>query len=313
VRGNVRTTAIPVRNIVGHPVCFRREWVNLFLHLAKIRISLLATLSTATGYLLATEKITIHMLVPTAAVFLLACGSCALNQYQEREIDQWMERTRSRPIPSGRLTPQTALGVSLGLILSGALTLFFASRGLTLALGLSAVLWYNLIYTPLKQKTAFAAVPGALVGAIPPALGWVAGGGEILDPRIGGVALFFFIWQIPHFWLLLLDASKDYENAGLPSITQFFSTRQIKRVVFIWLLSTGVSALTFPSFGLIHFDSVQLSLLIATSWFLWGAFHFFSPSPRASTLRVAFMKLNAYALAVLLLLSVDRFLFVIWS
>jgi protoheme IX farnesyltransferase len=313
VRGNVKTTAIHVRSIVGHPVTLRREWASPFLHLAKIKISLLATLSTATGYLLATGKITIHMLVPTGAVFLLACGSCALNQYQEREIDRWMERTRSRPIPSGRLNPETALWVSLGLILSGALILFFGAGDLALALGLFAVLWYNLIYTPLKQKTAFAAVPGALVGAIPPALGWVAGGGEILDPRIRGVALFFFIWQIPHFWLLLLDASKDYENAGLPSITRFFSTRQIKRIVFIWLLSTGVSALTFPSIGLIHFRSVYLFLLVATSWFLWGTFHFFSSCHRVSNFRIAFMKLNAYALAVLLLLSVDRFLSVVWS
>ena len=250
MRKKVRTTAIDVRSIAGRQAYLRREWVNLLLHLVKIKISLLATLSTATGYLLATEKITIHMLVPGAAVLLLACGSCALNQYQERAIDQRMERTKSRPIPSGRLNPETALWISIGLILSGALILYFGAGDLALALGLFAVLWYNLIYTPLKQKTAFAAVPGALVGAIPPALGWVAGGGSILDPRIGGLALFFFLWQIPHFWLLLLDSSKDYENAGLPSITRFFSTRQIKRIVFIWLLATGVSALTFPSFGL---------------------------------------------------------------
>jgi protoheme IX farnesyltransferase len=313
VRENVKTTAINVRRIAGHQAYSLREWFNLLLHLGKIKISLLATLSTATGYLLATGKVTIHMLVPTAAVFLLACGSCALNQYQERETDQWMERTKSRPIPSGRLNPQTALWVSIGLILSGSFILFCGTGDLALALGLFAVFWYNLIYTPLKQKTAFAAVPGALVGAIPPALGWVTGGGRILDPRIGGVALFFFIWQIPHFWLLLLDSSEDYENAGLPSITQLFSTRQIKRIVFIWLLSTGVSALTFPSFGLINFRFVYLFLLVATFWFIWDAIHFFRSYPRAPTLRIAFMKLNAYALAVLLLLSVDRFLFIVWS
>jgi protoheme IX farnesyltransferase len=224
-----------------------------------------------------------------------------------------MERTKSRPIPSGRLNPETALWISIGLILSGALVLFFGAGDLALALGLFAVLWYNLIYTSLKQKTAFAALPGALVGAIPPALGWVTGGGEILDPRIGGVALFFFIWQIPHFWLLLLDSSEDYENAGLPSITQFFSIRQIKRIVFIWLLSTGVATLTFPSVGLIHFHSVYFLLFAVTFWFIWNAIHFFRSSLQASTLRIAFLKLNAYALVILLLLSVDRFLFVVWS
>jgi protoheme IX farnesyltransferase len=304
----LKTTAVNLGGIPLRQAYSLREWVSLLLDLGKIKISLLATLSTATGYLLATGKITTQMFVPTAAVFLLACGSCALNQYQEREIDQWMERTKSRPIPSGRLNPETALRISLGLILFGALTLFFGAGTLTLALGLFAVLWYNLIYTPLKQKTAFAAVPGALVGAIPPVLGWVAGGGTLLDPRIGGVGLFFFIWQIPHFWLLLLDASKDYENAGLPSITRFFSTRQIKRIVFIWLLSTGVSALTFPAFGLINLRSVYLFFFAATVWLTWTTIIFLRSQTVEVSSRFTFMKLNVYVLFVIFLLSFDRLL-----
>ena len=94
MRENVRITALGVRSVAGHEIYLWRERVNLLLDLGKSKISLLATLSTATGYLLATGKISIHMLVPSAAVFLLACGSCALNQYQEREIDQWMARTK---------------------------------------------------------------------------------------------------------------------------------------------------------------------------------------------------------------------------
>ena len=308
MRGNVSITAIHVRSIVSHPVTLAREWANLFVHLAKIKISLLATLSTATGYLLATGEFTIHMLVPTAAVFLLACGSCALNQYQEREIDQWMERTRSRPIPSGRLNPETALRISLGLILFGALTLFFGAGNLALALGLFAVLWYNLIYTPLKQKTAFAAVPGALVGAIPPALGWVAGGGELLDPRIGGIALFFFIWQIPHFWLLLLDSSEDYEKAGLPSITKTFSREQIRRILFVWLFSAGVSFLIVPLFGFLNSPLSYLLAVAATSWLFWNIINFMRSFDDKSSLKATFIKLNIYAVLVISLLSVDRLL-----
>ncbi len=304
----MRTTAIDVRSIINHPALSWREEVNLFFHLAKIKISLLATLSTTTGYLLATGKITIHMFVPTAAVFLLACGSCALNQYQERKIDERMERTKSRPIPSGRLNPETALWISLGLILSGTLILLCGAGNPAAGLGLFAVLWYNLIYTPLKQKTAFAAVPGALVGAIPPVLGWVAGGGEIVDPRIGGIALFFFLWQIPHFWLLLLGSSDDYEKAGLPSITRFFSTRQIGRIVFIWLLSIGVSALTFPSFGLINLRSVYPFLFAATLWLIWTAILFLRSQTAEVSSRFTFMKLNVYVLFVIFLLTFDRLL-----
>jgi heme o synthase len=299
---------ISVRNINMNRVCAWREGLSIFLALTKIRVSLLATLTTATGYLLATGKITVHMLAPSAAVFLLACGSCALNQYQEREIDRWMERTKSRPIPSGRLNPETAFWISIGLILSGALILFFGAGDLALALGLFAVLWYNLIYTPLKQKTAFAAVPGALVGAIPPALGWVTGGGTLLDPRIGGVGLFFFIWQIPHFWLLLLDVSKDYENVRLPSVTKIFSQEQIKRIVFVWLLSTGVSSLIIPLFGFLN-SSFFYFLLVATAfWLFWNALILLRSDGDQGSWRAAFVKLNVYAVLVISLLSADRLL-----
>lgn len=299
---------ISVRNIHINRVCAWREGLSVFLALTKIRISLLATLTTTAGYLLATGTIAIHMLVPTVAVFLLACGSCALNQYQEREIDERMERTKSRPIPSGRLNPETALWISLGLILSGTLTLFFGAGDLALALGLFAVLWYNLIYTPLKQKTAFAVVPGALVGAIPPVLGWTVGGGEILDPRIGGVALFFFIWQIPHFWLLLLDVSKDYENVRLPSVTKIFSQEQTKRIVFVWLSSTGVSSLIFPLFGFLNSSYFYFLLVAAASWLFWNAVILLRSDDDRGPWRVSFMKLNVYAILVISVLSADRLL-----
>jgi len=93
-------------------------------------------------------------------------------------------------------------------------------------------------------------------------------------PRIGGVALFFFIWQIPHFWLLLLDVSKDYENARLPSITKIFSQEQIKRIVFVWLLSTGVSSLIIPLLGFLS-SSFSYLLLVAAGLGSFGMRSFF--------------------------------------
>jgi protoheme IX farnesyltransferase len=299
---------ISVRTIHMNRVCRWKEGLSIFLALTKIRISLLATLTTAAGYVLATGTITLQMLVTSVAVSLLACGSCALNQYQEREVDQWMDRTKSRPLPSGRLNPEAALWISIGLILLGSLILFFRAGSLALALGLFAVLWYNLIYTPLKQKTAFAAVPGALVGAIPPVLGWTAGGGEILDPRIGGVALFFFIWQIPHFWLLLLDVSKDYENARLPSVAKLFSAEQVKRILFVWLLSTGVSSLIIPLFGFLNSSLFYFLLVAATSWLFWNAVMLLRSDGDQGPWRAAFLKLNVYAVLVILVLSADRLL-----
>jgi protoheme IX farnesyltransferase len=308
MREDVRTTAIDIRNIAGHPDPSWREWPTLLLQLGRIKISLLATLSAAAGYLLATGRISIHMLAPTAAVFLIACGSCGFNQYQERKIDQLMLRTRLRPIPSGRLNPETALFISLGLILSGFVILLYGANKIALYLGLFAVAWYNGVYTYLKQKTAFAATPGALVGTIPPALGWVTGGGRILDPRIGAIALFFFIWQIPHFWLLLLDSSRDYERTGLPCITKVFSAKQIKRIIFTWLLSTGVSSLIIPLFGLLNSFFSCLLLMAAACWLFLNAVSFLKADFEEAISRAIFTKLNLFILIVLALLSFSKML-----
>jgi hypothetical protein len=87
------------------------------------------------------------------------------------------------------------------------------------------VLWYNGVYTFLKRKSPFAAIPGAVIGAIPPAIGWICGKGALsFDPQILALSFFFFIWQVPHFWLLLLNFGRDYEKAGFPSLTRIFNS-----------------------------------------------------------------------------------------
>jgi protoheme IX farnesyltransferase len=302
------STALSVKSIANRQVHSLKEWAVLLLSLGKIRISLLVTLSTATGYLLAAEEVAIQMLFPAAAIFLLACGSCALNQYQERKIDALMERTRSRPLASGKLKPSLGLLISLGLISVGFFILFHGANLLAGILGLFAILWYNGVYTILKRKTAFAAIPGALMGAIPPALGWVSGGGSPLDPRIWAVVLFFFMWQVPHFWLLLLDFGKDYEKAGLPSLTRIFSTAQLRRILFVWIFATAVACLILPLFGLVNSSVAQMSLLIAEIWLVWKAFMLLRSHHSEFSLRLLFNSINAYVLLVMFLLTLDHLL-----
>ena len=286
-----------------------KQWAILLLSLGKIRISLFATLTSTAGYLLATGQAGTGMVLAPVAVFLQAFGSCSLNQYQERAIDASMERTRNRVLPSKRLTPKAALTISLAEIVLGSLLLLFAVNLLALLLGLFAVFWYNGVYTYLKQKTAFAVIPGALIGAIPPAIGWVSGGGDLLDPRMRGIALFFYMWQAPHFWLLLLDVGKEYEAAGLPSVTRIFSTKQLKRILFIWLLSTGVSCLLIPLFGVGASVPVRILLVGLTLWLFWITIDFLKSSSQGPSFRLAFTRLNIYVFFVIVLLSLDRFLF----
>jgi protoheme IX farnesyltransferase len=300
------STAISVKSIANRQAYSWKEWAILLFSLGKIRISLLVTLSTATGYLLAAEEITIQMLVPAAAVFLLACGSCALNQFQERKIDALMERTKNRPLPSGKLNPYSALLISLGLISIGSFTLFRGASLLAGILGLFAIFWYNGIYTYLKRKTAFAAIPGALIGAIPPALGWVSGGGSLLDPRIWAVVFFFFMWQVPHFWLLLLNFGKDYENGGFPSLTQVFTSAQLRRMTFVWIFATAVTCVIIPLFGVVESQAINGSLFAAGLWLVWKTSRILRANKREFPFRFNFKVINTYVLLVMFLFTLDK-------
>lgn len=284
------------------------HWANILLGLTKFKISLFATLSTCAGFILAHRGLSREMILPVLGVFFLASGASALNQYQERDIDRLMIRTKGRPIASGKLKPCTALWISLVLIILGSFTLFCDTNSLASGLGLFAILWYNGIYTYLKKKTAFAVIPGALIGAIPPVLGWVSGGGNLFDPQVWGVAFFFLIWQVPHFWLLFLAFTGDYEKAGLPSLTKIFITEQIKRMIFIWMLSTAVSSLLISLFVFFNFFFTHLFLLVATFWLVWNTMIFFKSHPEETSFKFAFMKLNIYAFVVVSLLSLDQLL-----
>lgn len=299
------STVINVKSIANRAY-FWKEWAILLLSLGKIRISLLVTFSTAAGYLLAAQEVTLHMFVPAAAVFLLACGSCALNQYQEREIDALMDRTRNRPLPSGKLNPSFALFVSLGLISAGSFILFHGASLLAGILGLFAIFWYNGIYTPLKRKTAFAAIPGALIGAIPPALGWVSGGGSLLDPRIRAVVLFFYMWQVPHFWLLLLDFGKDYEKAGLPSLTRIFTPAQLSRMTFMWISATAVACLVTPLFGIAESSAIRGGLFVAAFWLVWKGSKLLKVHSLEFPFHFTFSTINSYAFVVIVLFTLDK-------
>jgi protoheme IX farnesyltransferase len=284
------------------------RWVKILGELTKFRISLFVTLSACAGFILAREGLSRAIILPGLGIFFLSCGSCALNQYQEKEIDGKMERTKGRPLPAGKMSPSLALLVSGAFMLSGFLLLLFGGKGLACGLGLFATLWYNGVYLHLKRKTTFAVVPGALIGAIPPAVGWVSGGGSLFDPRLGAVSLFFFLWQIPHFWLLLLGFADDYERSGLPSLARLFTAQRSREIAFIWILSTAVSCLLLPLFVPVNFEFTLIALLAITFWLIWGATGFLRSPGREGNLKYILARLNIYAVIVFGLLSLDRLL-----
>jgi protoheme IX farnesyltransferase len=283
-----------------------RVW--LLIDLTKFRISLFVTLSAGLGFVLAYQGFSRGMILPLLGVFLLASGACGLNQYQERREDRRMERTRRRPIPSGRLSPLSALKISFSLLLSGCSILGFGANMKALILGLLAVLWYNGIYTPLKRKTVWAVLPGAFVGAIPPAFGWFSAEGSP-DARILALAFFFFIWQIPHFWLLLLDYRRDYENAGLPCLTQACGLKQAERISFLWIFAAAVAGLLIPLFGIGNSQAIWGGLAILSAWLTWKASKILFRQPRDSPFRSTFRMVNFYILAVMVLFGLDYLIY----
>ncbi|OHB76326.1 MAG: hypothetical protein A2Z34_01730 [Planctomycetes bacterium RBG_16_59_8] len=285
-----------------------RQKIKLLADLGKVRITLLSTFSTAMGYLSTGSGIDpLFLFLACAGTFLLACGSSALNQVQEREIDARMERTRMRPIPSGAISPAAATLVAGCFMAAGAILLSLLPSPLPLILGLVAALWYNGIYTPLKKWTPFAVVPGSLIGAIPPAIGWTAAGGGLLAPPIVALSFFFFLWQVPHFWLLLLRHGKEYEAAHLPSLTSLFSDRQLSRLTLIWTLACATSSLLIPLSGAVR-STAAVIFLVAIAFGISLSAAWTSKKEGSQFFRLAFHAINTYSLLIILLVSLDGYL-----
>jgi protoheme IX farnesyltransferase len=186
-----------------------------------------------------------YMLAAWGGVTLLAMGGTALNQLLERDIDALMIRTNRRPLPRGEMTPVGVAIVGSGAVLAGCAVLFIAAGPQPVLLGLTALAWYLAVYTPLKRRTPLALPLGALCGAVPPLIGWCLAGGEPTDFRIITLAGMFYLWQIPHFWLLQVRYADDYRRAGIP----LFAVRP--GIFGIWLAALTTAALMLPAFGII--------------------------------------------------------------
>jgi protoheme IX farnesyltransferase len=276
-----------------------------YLILCRVVISLFAAASAATGFFLVPHHRISAVFVVFFAVFLLACGASALNQCQERDLDARMERTRKRPLPSGSIAVSQAIALSLALVLAGLGLLAYAGGTKTVLLGLFALLWYNGVYTYLKRTTAFAAVPGAAVGMAPPAIGWVSAGGALFDPRIAAVCFIFFMWQIPHFWLLLLTHGEEYEQAGLPSLTRVMSKPQIGRVTFAWIVAAAIAGLSLPLYGSMRSPAFYFLLAPCAGWLIWSARTLTGKRPDCPFFPGLFKKINIYLFLIMSLLSLE--------
>jgi len=279
--------------------------LKLLLEINKVRITFAVTLTMLAGYALAKNAIDTGVILPMLGIFILACGAAALNHYQDKDRDALMERTRKRPIPSGKISGNKVLIISFAEIILGTYLIYLGSSFLAAQLGLLALIWYNAIYTPLKRKTAVAVIPGSIIGSIPPMVGWVAGGGSLTDPRLLILAFFFFVWQVPHFWLLMLNYGKEYEKAGYPSITAKISKQQIKNATFVWTAATTIAALMLPVYGLVTTLFFKMIIIIAAVWLVAVFAPLLQSKKQDFNPFYYFMRINYFVLVMIISLSID--------
>jgi heme o synthase len=190
-----------------------------FVALAKPRLNLLVVASALAGYVMAGGEIldAIRVVCTVAGTALVAGGASAFNQVIERVPDSLMRRTRMRPVPDGRLQPFESVAFGLVLSVIGLAVLATEVNLLSAAVALATLLTYALIYTPLKRRTSFATVIGAIPGALPPVIGWAAARGSLSQ---GAWVLFaiVFLWQLPHFLAIAWLYREDYARAGFPML-----------------------------------------------------------------------------------------------
>jgi protoheme IX farnesyltransferase len=247
-----------------------RERLFAFAELTKPRIAFMLVLSSAAGFYMGTTggfdaPLFVNSMIGIA---LLAFGVATLNQYVERRTDAFMERTASRPLPTGKITPVEALAFGVLLCLGAEVYLYFLVNPLTAVLGITVIIGYVLLYTPLKSVSSASTAIGAIPGAMPPLMGWTAAANEI---ALGAWILFvfLFLWQFPHFFAIAWMYKEQYANAGIKMLPVVDRDGRLtaRQIVMFTILLVVVSVAPF-FFGMTGFMFPLVTSLLG-GWFMW--------------------------------------------
>jgi len=277
-----------------------------YLELAKLKIMIPVSLTGFTGYFFFDPHLSTNLIFTSFGILLMAISASVLNQIQEVELDGNMNRTRFRPLPSGRIKLRNATIFFLSNLIAGMVIICYAGNLKAAIIAMITVIWYNGVYTWSKRITAFAVVPGALTGALPPLIGWVAAGGGLWEKPIIFIEFLIFTGQIPHFWLLILKFGEEYKQAGMPSLTGIFTRTQINRLTFSWVVSSVVAALFLCYFEIIQSRLLIGILVIASVFLIWQFSDLLKIRVKEYNLRRYSILLDSYFLLVLLLLISDK-------
>jgi protoheme IX farnesyltransferase len=236
--------AIGVKQVVGD-----------YFTLTKPKVQLLLLLTTITTMYVAGDPSIGLVAVAVIGGFLSAGGAGAFNHFYDRDIDEAMARTASRPIPAGRISPRAALIYAFALQIASFVILTVGANLLSAFLALAGFVWYTLVYTVwLKRRSAQNIVIGGAAGAVPPLVGWAAVTGSVAPAALYLFAIVFY-WTPPHFWALSLLMKKEYERVGVPMMPVVHGEAETRRQIVLYTLLLTVLTLlpfVFGFFGVLY-------------------------------------------------------------
>ena len=246
-----------------------------FAELVKAQLTFLVLITTAVGFYVGWRGPMNYLALVNAVLGTAsaAAGAAALNQWWEHKLDAQMHRTRSRPIPAGRMLPREGLAIGALLSVGGVVYLALAVNWASAFLAGLTIALYVFAYTPLKRISTTNTLVGAIPGAIPPLIGWVAARGT-LEPEGWSLFAILFIWQMPHFFALAWMYREDYARAGFRMMSADDETglRSSSQGVLFCILLLVLSGL--PSYvGLTNFYYLPIAVALS-GWFMVMALRF---------------------------------------
>jgi heme o synthase len=267
-------------------------------------ISVSVTYTAFAGYIIASHQIDFGVIPVLLGVYLLSSGASAFNQIAERKTDALMPRTKNRPVPSGRVSLKSAIVFALVMSIIGCFILAFNAGIVVTLLGIFNLLWYNLVYTPLKKRTVWAVFVGTITGVIPFYMGYLSIASEFPSTIANFIAIFLLIWQIPHFLLLLGIYGKEYEMAGLASMTKKTEESNLFKLSAIWMIACCIISMLLPLFQICNYRLTgNIIVLIALTVFVITLFS--QVFVQNKKFRFLFIISNLMQLAIITCLVVD--------
>lgn len=236
----------------------------------------------------------------------MSAAAATFNHILERKLDALMQRTKDRPVASGRVTAKTGYIIGIIFLLLGFIALYIFVNPLCALLGAFNTAWYIWVYTPLKRVSVWAVFVGSLTGVIPFFMGVFGANPIQIMPINYFVGAYLLMWQIPHFILLAYKYADDYQKAGMASIVKTIPQPLVIIIYYVWMLACSLIILAFPTFGFLQHNFSSCIIVVFAFVVILLVIIGLLISRNEINYRVSFFATNLMQLAVMLTLIADK-------